>query len=80
MIAAAKRCHLSKTTMIEQDIQQRNLNKAYQQVCANKEAGGVDGMEISQLKTHLQTHSPGRAHPQWKLSAKPELKFFAAGL
>lgn len=42
--------------MIEHVIQQRNLNKAYQQVCANKGAGGVDGMEISQLNAHLQTH------------------------
>ena len=42
--------------MIEYVIQQRNLNKAYRQVCANKGAGGVDGMEISQLKAHLQSH------------------------
>ena len=42
--------------MIEQIIQQRNLNNAYQQVCANKGAGGVDGMEIPQLNAHLQTH------------------------
>jgi hypothetical protein len=40
--------------MIEHVIQQWNLNKAYQKVCANKGAGGVDGMEISQLKAHLQ--------------------------
>jgi len=39
--------------MIEQVIQQRNLNRAYQMVCANKGAGGVDGMEISQLNAHL---------------------------
>ena len=42
--------------MIEHVIQQWNLNKAYQKVCANKGAGGVDGMEISQLKAHLQTN------------------------
>lgn len=42
--------------MIEYVIQQRNLNKAYQQVCANKGAGGVDGMETPQLKAHLQTN------------------------
>jgi len=42
--------------MIEHVIQQRNLNRAYRQVCANKGAGGVDGMEISQLKAHLQTN------------------------
>ncbi len=42
--------------MIEHIIDKRNLNKAYQKVCANKGAGGVDGMEISQLNAHLQTH------------------------
>ncbi len=42
--------------MIEHVIQQRNLNNAYQKVCANKGAGGVDGMEISHLKAHLQTN------------------------
>jgi len=44
--------------MIEYVIQQWNLNKAYQKVCANKGAGGVDGMEIPQLNAHLQTHGP----------------------
>jgi len=42
--------------MIEHVIQQRNLNKAYQKVCANNGAGRVDGMEISQLNAHLQTN------------------------
>lgn len=49
---------MNKPTMIEQVIQQRNLNEAYRQVCANKGAGGVDGMEISQLKAHLQANGP----------------------
>ena len=44
--------------MIEHVIQQRNLNKAYQKVCVNKGAGGVDGMEISHLKAHLPTGTP----------------------
>jgi len=47
--------------MIEYVTQQRNLNKAYQKVCANKGAGGVDGMEISQLKAHLQTNGEALA-------------------
>lgn len=41
--------------MIEQLLDKRNLNRAYEQVCANKGAGGVDGMQISELKAHLQT-------------------------
>ena len=47
--------------MIEHVIQQWNLNNAYQKVCANKGAGGVDGMEISQLNAHLQTHGQNLA-------------------
>jgi group II intron reverse transcriptase/maturase len=42
--------------MIEYVLRQWNLNNAYQKVCANKGAGGVDGMETPQLKAHLRTH------------------------
>lgn len=41
--------------MIEQLLDKRNLNRAYEQVCANKGAGGIDGMQISELKAHLRT-------------------------
>lgn len=60
--------------MIEQVIQQWNLNKAYQKVCANKGAGGVDGMETPQLKAHLQTNGEALVEhmPQWELSTQPD--------
>src|SRR5688572_2846435 len=39
--------------MIEQVLERRNLNRAYQKVVSNKGSGGVDGMQVSELKTHL---------------------------
>lgn len=40
--------------MIEQVLERRNLNRAYKRVVANKGAGGADGMQVSDLKSHLQ--------------------------
>lgn len=42
--------------MIELLLDKANLNQAYERVKANKGAGGVDGMQVSDLKAHLQTH------------------------
>ena len=52
--------------------EQSNMWRAYQRVCRNKGAPGVDGMRTDELKSHLQTHWPhikqqllsGRYHPQ----------------
>lgn len=52
--------------------EQSNMWRAYQRVCRNKGAPGVDGMRTDELKGHLQTHWPhikqqlldGRYHPQ----------------
>lgn len=33
-----------------------NLNTAYKQVMRNKGKGGIDGMQVDELLTHLQTH------------------------
>jgi len=43
--------------MIKQLTTKRNLNEAYLQVYRNKGAGGVDGVQVQELKTLLQTHS-----------------------
>lgn len=43
--------------MIELLLNKANLNQAYERVKANKGAGGVDGMQVSELKAHLQTHA-----------------------
>lgn len=40
--------------MIDQLLDRENLNRAYQKVVSNKGAAGVDGLEVSGLKTHLQ--------------------------
>ena len=42
--------------MINQILSKGNLNKAYLQVYRNKGVGGVDGLEVNDLKTHLQIH------------------------
>lgn len=40
--------------MIDQLLERENLNRAYRKVVSNKGAAGVDGLEVSGLKTHLQ--------------------------
>jgi group II intron reverse transcriptase/maturase len=42
--------------MLEAILSPSNLNEAYRQVIRNKGAGGVDGMEVSELKDCLHTH------------------------
>ena len=42
--------------MIEQVLNKRNLNLAYKQVFANKGAGGVDGMPVTELEAYLRAH------------------------
>ena len=43
--------------MIKLITSQNNLNQAYLQVCKNKGAGGVDGIQVDTLGDHLQQHS-----------------------
>ena len=43
-------------SMINQILNNKNLNAAYLQVYRNKGAGGVDGLEVEDLKAHLQAH------------------------
>jgi RNA-directed DNA polymerase len=40
--------------MIEQMLEKGNLNRAYQKVLSNKGAGGVDGLQVSDLKAYLR--------------------------
>ena len=42
--------------MIEKVIHPRNLNRAWQQVVANKGAAGVDGMKVTGLASYLETN------------------------
>ena len=42
--------------MIALLLNKENLNRAYERVKANKGSGGVDGMQVSDLKSHLQAY------------------------
>ena len=39
--------------LLEKILHKDNLNKAYKQVKKNKGAGGIDGMQVDELLTHL---------------------------
>ena len=39
---------------MEKILDKRNMNEAYKKVCANKGAGGVDGMEIDELDGYIR--------------------------
>ena len=40
--------------LLEKILDNRNMNEAYEKVCANKGAGGVDGMEIKELDGYIR--------------------------
>ena len=40
--------------LLEKILDKRNMNEAYKKVCANKGTGGVDGMELSELKGYIR--------------------------
>ena len=44
--------------LMEAVVDRRNLQRAYQRVLRNKGAGGVDGLEVSELGEHLKRHWP----------------------
>lgn len=40
--------------LLEKILDKRNMNEAYKRVCANKGAGGVDGMELAELDGYIR--------------------------
>lgn len=40
--------------LLEKILDRRNMNEAYKKVCANKGAGGVDGMELEELGGYIR--------------------------
>jgi RNA-directed DNA polymerase len=42
--------------MLEEILDIRNVQRAFKQVTANKGAGGIDGMQIDELRDYLNTH------------------------
>ena len=45
---------MNTSNLMEQILSEENLQKAYQQVVKNRGAEGVDGMEYTELKAHLE--------------------------
>ena len=60
------------SSMLEEIVDIRNVQKAFRQVTANKGAGGIDGMQTDELRDYLNTHwqtlrtaiLEGNYHPQ----------------
>ena len=44
----------SMSELLEKILDNRNMNEAYKKVCANKGAGGVDGMELEELDGYIR--------------------------
>ena len=44
----------SMSELLEKILDKKNMNEAYKKVCANKGAGGVDGMETSELDGYIR--------------------------
>ncbi len=57
--------------MIGTLLSKENLNLAYKQVCANKGAGGVDGMQVADLKNHLARNGLQLTSQIWSGNYQP---------
>ena len=44
----------SMSELLEKILDKKNMNEAYKKVCANKGAGGVDGMELEELDGYIR--------------------------
>lgn len=42
--------------LMERIVSRENMTTAYKRVLTNKGVSGVDGLEVTDLKAHLQTH------------------------
>ncbi len=40
--------------LLEKILDNRNMNEVYKKVCANKGAGGVDGMKVEELNEYIR--------------------------
>jgi len=40
--------------LLEKILEKKNINEAYRKVCANKRAGGVDGMRYKELDGYIR--------------------------
>ena len=58
--------------LLEKILDKRNMNEAYRKVCANKGAGGVDGMEIKELDGYIRENWDSIKEQIRKRSYKPQ--------
>ena len=58
--------------LLEKILDKRNMNEAYKKVCANKGAGGVDGMEIEELDGYIRENWDSIREQIRKRSYKPQ--------
>lgn len=48
--------HLEDKALLEKIVSKDNMNKAFKKVKSNKGASGIDGMEVTELKLHLENY------------------------
>lgn len=58
--------------LLEKILDKRNMNEAYKKVCANKGAGGVDGMGLSELDGYIRENWDSIREQIRKRSYKPQ--------
>jgi len=56
--AGAEHLHEESTDLLSQVLDRSNMMLAYDRVCRNKGAPGIDGMTVGELKVYLKTHWP----------------------
>ena len=59
--------------LLEKILDKRNRNEAYKKVCANKDAGGADGMEIEGLDGYIRENWDSIREQIRKRSYNPQL-------
>ena len=62
----------SMSELLEKILDNRNMNKAYKKVCANKGAGGVDGMGLEELDAYIRENWNSIREQIRKRSYKPQ--------
>ena len=58
--------------LLEKILDKKNMNEAYKKVCANKGAGGVDGMELKELDGYIRENWDSIKEQIRKRSYKPQ--------
>ena len=58
--------------LLEKILDKKNMNEAYKKVCANKGAGGVDGMELKELDGYIRKNWNSIREQIRKRSYKPQ--------